>query len=65
MENNVMRDREGFFSARKLGWFLVYVLMVLGAYHIAIIAKVTWTGEMVAIAGTCYRPAPNNYDGDR
>lgn len=64
MENNLMRDREGFFSWRKLGWFFVYSFMLLGIYHIGIVFRVTWSGESVAIAGTCYQQ-PSSYDGDR
>lgn len=57
MENNLMRDREGFFSARKIGWFLVYLFLLLGIYHMAIFIRVSWSGETVALAGTCFKPA--------
>ena len=46
---------EAFFTGKKIFWFVIYTLVLCGAYYVFVIGRVTWSGEYVAIAGTCYQ----------
>lgn len=46
-------EQEKFVSWYRIKWSVLYMLVVLGAYWAIVWTYVTWTGNLVFMAGSC------------